>query len=166
MNDEPRQGTVANWTGNTLERTIVGTLVSKGFEVVNYREYFKKPGIYGDELLLRNVPFTTIYGHKGNTEFLLKSKKYNLNIRIEAKWQQTSGSVDEKFPYLYLNCIETMPENDIIIIIDGGGAKEGAVNWLKNAAKSHKYTNENQKDKTVRVMNLTEFLTWANNTFR
>jgi hypothetical protein len=31
---------------------------------------------------------------------------------IECKWQQVSGSVDEKLPYLYLNCIEAMPEKN------------------------------------------------------
>jgi len=52
-----------------------------------------------------------------NTEFLLKSKEYNFNVRIECKWQQVSGSVDGKLPYLYLNSIEAMPESNIIIII-------------------------------------------------
>ncbi|MCL5125197.1 MAG: 4-diphosphocytidyl-2C-methyl-D-erythritol kinase [Deltaproteobacteria bacterium] len=166
MIDEPKQGTVANWTGSTLEKTIVGTLVSKGFQLVAYRDYTKSPQSYGEELLLRNVPFITIYGHNGTTEFLLKSKKYNLNIRIEAKWQQISGSVDEKYPYLYLNCIEAMPESDIIIVIDGGGAKQGAVNWLRNATANQKYCCDEQKRKKIKVMNLTEFLVWANNTFR
>jgi hypothetical protein len=50
-----------------------------------------------------------------------------LEIGIECKWQRISGSVDEKFPYAYLNCIEAMPERDIIIVVDGGGAKQGAV---------------------------------------
>lgn len=166
MIDEPKQGTVANWTGSTLEKTIVGTLVSKGFQLVAYRDFIKSPQSYGEELLLRNAPFTTIYGHNGTTEFLLKSKKYNLNIRIEAKWQQISGSVDEKYPYLYLNCIEAMPEDDIIVVIDGGGAKQGAVNWLRNAAANQKYCYDEQKRKKLKVMNLTEFLVWANNTFR
>ncbi len=70
-----------------------------------------------------NVPFTTIYQHGGNTEFRLISERYNMDIRIECKWQQVAGSVDEKLPYLYLNCIEAMPEKHIIIIIDGDGWK-------------------------------------------
>lgn len=166
MVDEMKQGGLANSSGNTLERTVIGTLISKGFETVNYREYLKKPEKYGEELLLKNVPFTTIYEHSGNTEFLLSSKKYNLEIRIECKWQQSPGSVDEKFPYLYLNCIERMPEKNILIIIDGGGAKEGSVNWLKNAAKNKLYTNEHNKEKNVLVLSLAEFLIWANKTFR
>lgn len=166
MREDPRQGTLANSSGNTLEKTVIGTLISKGFQAVMYRDYIKKPGSYGDELLLRNIPFTTIYGHQGNTEFLIRSKKYNLKIRIECKWQQSSGSVDEKFPYLYLNCVEAMPENDIIIIVDGGGAKQGAINWLRSAAENKMYISDNNKGKQVKVMNLSEFLIWVNKTFR
>ncbi len=159
------QGSLANSAGNTLEQTIIATLSSKGFEIEKYRTWAKKPNKYGDELLLRNVPFESIYKHKGNTEFLLKSKKYNLEIRIECKWQQVSGSVDEKFPYLYLNCIEKMPENFIIIVVDGGGAKPEAIEWLKNAASTNLYQDKNSP-KQIHVFNLTEFLIWANNTFR
>jgi hypothetical protein len=166
MVDDPRQGGLANSSGGTLEKTVVGTLQSKGFVVAMYREYVKKPEKYGKELLLRNVPFKTIYKHPGNTEFLLLSEKYNCEIRIECKWQQSAGSVDEKFPYLYLNCIEAMPEQDIIIIAEGGGAKQGAVEWLKNATENKLYTGPHNKDKTVKVMTLVEFIQWANKTFR
>ena len=131
-----------------------------------YRKWVKKPEKYGNELLLRNVPFETIYGHNGNTEFLIKSDYYDLEIRIECKWQQSSGSVDEKFPYLYLNCIEKMPESTIIIIVDGGGAKEGAVEWLNSAAKSSKYWKHDKPEKQILVMDLQSFIIWANNTFR
>lgn len=165
MREEPRQGTLANSSGNTLEKTVIGTLTSKGFEVMYYREFVKNPQKYGTELLLRNVPFDTIYGHRGNTEFLLRSKKYQLEIRIECKWQQVSGSVDEKFPYLYLNCIDAMPEQHIIIIVDGGGAKKGAIDWLKQAADEGKYASKDSRKK-VQVMSLTDFLIWSNNTLR
>lgn len=166
MDNEIRQGRLANRSGNTLEKTVVGTLTSIGFEFVKYRDYLKKKELYGKELLLYNVPFTTIYNHQGNTEFLLLSEKYRLEIRIECKWQQSSGSVDEKYPYLYLNCIEAMPEKNIIILIDGGGAKIGALEWLKYAAQNKLYTTEQNKDKNVMVMNLSEFLIWVNKIFR
>lgn len=116
-------------------------------------------------LLLENVPFVTVYEHKGNTEFLLISKKYNLRIRIECKWQQSAGSVDEKLPYLYLNTIEAMPEKSIMILIDGGGWKTGAIKWLKDAVKQNKYTIKANKDKQILVFNLADFFTWTNKTF-
>jgi hypothetical protein len=164
LSDEPKQGRLANSAGNTLENTVIGALTSKGFKVVSYRDYARRPDACERELLLTNVPFTTIYGHPGNTEFLIKSEKYRMEIRIECKWQQSSGSVDEKFPYTYLNCIEAMPERDIIIIVDGGGAKQGAVNWLRDAATGGKYAAG--RDKQIQVMSLSEFLVWVNKTCR
>ncbi|MCB1156531.1 MAG: 4-diphosphocytidyl-2C-methyl-D-erythritol kinase [Leptospiraceae bacterium] len=160
-----KQGTKGNVTGNLLEQTVRSVLMQKGFHIIKYKEYESNSERLWNELLLCNVPFITVYGHSGNTEFLLKSKKYNLEIRIECKWQQSSGSVDEKLPYLYLNCIEAMPEKDIIILIDGDGFKEGAIRWLRNAVKKKLYTSSLNVEKNILVMDLKGFLTWANNTF-
>lgn len=162
----PIQGGLANQSGNTLESTIIGTLTSKGFTTVNYNKYLKEPAVYGNELLLRHVPFTTIYGHKGKSEFVLSSERYNLKIRIECKWQQVNGSVDEKFPYLYLNCIESMPEEKIFIVLDGGGAKLGSIKWLKEACEKSRYLSQETLKKEISVMNLSEFLIWANKVLR
>jgi len=140
-------------------------LTGKGFKLLNYWVWLKNKEKYGEELLLEYVPFTTVYEHKGNTEFLLISQKYDLKIRIECKWQQVAGSVDEKLPYLYLNTIEAMPENSVMILIDGAGCKAGAIKWLKDAVKQKKYTTEETENKNIMVFNLTEFFTWANNTF-
>ena len=159
------KGKSANITGNQLEKAVQTVLLDKGFEIEMYRKWEKNPENYGKELLLKNVPFRTIYGHKGNTEFLLLSEKYGLRIRIECKWQQSAGSVDEKLPYLYLNTIEAMPEKDIMILIDGDGFKSGAKEWLRNAVKEKLYTTEENNDTTVLVFSLAEFFTWANNTF-
>lgn len=159
------KGTKSNIAGNQLELAVKTVLTRKGFELINYRVWEKNKEKYGDELLLENVPFKTIYDHNGNTEFLLISKKYDIRIRIECKWQQVAGSVDEKLPYLYLNTIEAMPEKSIMILIDGAGWKAGAIKWLKNSVKQKKYTTEETKNKNIMIFNLTEFFTWANNTF-
>ena len=153
---------IANRSGNTLEKTVSAVLVSKGFQEVLYNHWLKKPGHYSQELLLRNVPYSTIYGHKGTTEFLLKSKQYGLETRIECKWQQSAGSVDEKFPYLYLNCVLQVPEEHMLIILDGNGTKEGAVSWLKQACHNKFLATP----KKIEVMCLTEFMGWANTLFR
>jgi hypothetical protein len=161
-----KKGAKTNITGNQLEITVKTVLLAKGFELVNFSEWIKNPDAYSHELLLSNAPFTTIYGHKGKTEFLLKSEKYGFDIRIECKWQQVAGSVDEKLPYLYLNAIEAMPEKDIIILIDGEGWKAGAIQWLKMAIEDNMYTNVFNHGKNIRVLSITEFFTWVNNTFQ
>lgn len=152
-------------SGPILEKTVKQVLSSKGFEIETYKTWEKDKSKYGKELLLTNAPFISIYGHDGHTEFLLLSEKYNLKTRIECKWQQTSGSVDEKLPYLYLNTIEAMPEDQIMIIIDGAGWKKGAVDWLREAVNKKKYTTQINGNKKIEVFDIKEFLTWANKTF-
>ena len=51
---------------------------------------------------------------------------YCRTVRVEAKWQQAAGSVDEKYPYMLLNGIYQYPEKEIIFVVDGGGYKPGA----------------------------------------
>ena len=160
------QGGQANKTGNVLEQLVIGTLGAHGFNSIKYSAYIKDESKYGKELLLRNVPFTTLYEGRGFTEFLLLSEKFNLKIRIECKWQQKAGSVDEKLAYVYLSCIEAIPEDDIIILIDGAGFREGAIRWLKNAAEQRKFIPHDKPNKNVRIMSSTEFLTWCNETFK
>jgi hypothetical protein len=160
------QGGLANHQGRTLEQVVVGTMQQKGFKVIPYVKWKGDPESYGPEILLTNVPYETIYGHQGKTEFKLVSQKYG-EYRIECKWQQSPGSVDEKFPYLYLNCMEKMPERNIIIIVDGQGAKPGAIQWLRQAALNKFYINhQTSETKNIMVMSLSEFVKWANLTFR
>lgn len=102
--------------------------------------------------LVTNYPYTTIYGTQGRSEFCLVMSKIQ-RIRIECKWQAVSGSVDEKFPYL-LACMKNVPEKEIIIIVDGGGAKKAAVEWLK-------FQTEAIKRKNICVCNMSEFAQWA-----
>jgi hypothetical protein len=153
-------------SGKILEQTVETVCREKGFNIVNYHKWKKKPDKFGNELLLTNVPYETIYKHKGKTEFLLKSSRYHLEIRIECKWQQVNGSADEKLPYLYLNAIEAMPEKHIIVIIDGDGWKKGAIPWIKESAKKRKYTAFDNTDKKIEILSLAEFMTWANKALR
>src|SRR5262245_14190164 len=100
----PTQGGIANKQGKVLESTVVSVFTNHGFREVKHSDWAKRPTEFGDEVLIRDVPYTSIYGHKAKTEFLAISKRLSKTVRIECKWQQSSGSVDEKFPYLYLNC--------------------------------------------------------------
>ena len=156
----------ANKSGKVLEATVISLFRQHGFQEVPFRVWSKSPQSYGPDILLRDVPYTSIYGHKGKTEFLAQSTRLSLAVRIECKWQQSSGSVDEKFPYLYLNCIFAMPEDFIIIVLDGGGAKPLAVSWLKNAAETRHLVPDNKPQKKILVFTLAEFIIWANRALR
>jgi hypothetical protein len=159
------QGSKANKNGRALEDVVRGVFIKRGFVEVSYNKFCKKPADYfGEELLIRNYPAVSIYGSKIKTEFYLSSVKYNCKIRIECKWQQVAGTVDEKYPYLYLNCIDSMPEKDIIILLDGKGYRETARAWLKNAIEDKKYQSINS-GKNIQLFTITEFMRWANNKF-
>ena len=157
------QGKTANSTGNMLEQVIRDLFVRNGFTLLHHKEWREGLDLYDGDLLIVNAPFTTIYDHRGKTEFLAHSDRLGLHARIECKWQQHQGSVDEKLPYLYLNCIEAMPEEHIIIVIDGDGFKEGAKRWLREAVEAKRYQPPGCT-KRIEVFTLAEFLTWANRT--
>jgi hypothetical protein len=160
------QGNLANSSGNTLEQIVVATMQSKGFEFVRYKDYVRAPENHSKELLLKDAPYVSIYGHNAKTEFLISSEEHSLKVRVECKWQQSSGSVHEKFPYLYLNCIEQMPEKDIFIVVGGQGAKQYAIDWLIKAARLLPYAQEHAKHKQIKVLTIEEFTMWANKTIR
>lgn len=164
MDGMKKQGALANIGGNLLEKTVQEIFLSKGFQLVKYNEWKDRLDLFGKELLLTNAPYTSVYGHRGTTEFLAISERHNFTMRIECKWQQSPGSVDEKLPYLYLNAVEAMPEDWIVIIIDGGGFKDGAIAWLRDSAEKRKYTSGTTKK--IQVFSLAEFMAWANKLLR
>lgn len=152
-------GTTANRNGKILEDTLIPIFIAHGYEVVHNRDEHNVEHV--DKYVLTHRPYTSIYEHKGKTEFLLV--RGERKIRIECKWQQSKGSVDEKLPYLYLNSVFAFEENEIIILLDGGGYKQGAEQWLRNAASTN-WLQDGDKD--IKVMNLTEFISFFNSELR
>lgn len=83
------------------------------------------------DVLLKNVPYKSIYETNCRSEFLLRYK--GRKIRIECKYQEAKGSVDEKLPYLMMNFTQKVPEEETIIITHGDGFRDGAINWLRES---------------------------------
>jgi hypothetical protein len=147
-------GAKAANSGLTFEATLQAALESKGYKAVQYAQWEKTHTVMDSAgLLVLDVPYETIYGSRGLTEFVLYTE--DGPIRIEAKWQQSPGSVDEKLPYLFQNALEKMPEQHVIIVIDGPGWREGALAWLRHAAAE-------QGVKRIDVFSLSEFLVYVN----
>lgn len=130
------QGSFANYTGESAEKTIVCMLHEK-------RVDFK-----------RKYPLCeSIYGHGIQTDFYLRNiDDYPLGLCLESKWQDSGGSVDEKFPYLVLNIKKQYP-CPAIVIVGGTGFRRGAVEWLMNQV---------DECKLVDVMTMEKFLSWVN----
>ena len=137
-----KQGTKANKSGHRLEDKVEKIILDK-LNVVS-RKYSKTKD--HKNVLLKHVPYTNIYGStRCRSEFLLCYK--DRRIRIECKFQESAGSVDEKLPYLYMNFTQSIPETEAIIVIEGNGFKIGAKEWLRKKCAGTK----------VSVMSLDEF---------
>lgn len=172
-------GQRANKSGQILEGIVRSTLAGPqafGFEVFSNRDYEKaqkKASILPPRYLVKGPPYETIYGTKGKTEFRLHCADLSPTdafpvsgdfvCRIECKYQASAGSVDEKFPYLYLSCVEAVPEKNIIILMEAKGARVQALKWLTNAVLQQKY--DPTKSKRIVIFTIAEFITWSNDAF-
>jgi hypothetical protein len=161
------QGRKAGVAGKILENSVVSTLGSLGFKLLTYPEF-----------QVKNMPYETIYRTRGKTEFwlycsdALSTRPFPLTrspgelvCRIECKWQRSAGSVDEKFPYLYLSFIEAMEEENILLLMEAEGARPEAVAWLTHAIAHRPYADEKGKTKRIEMMSNTAFMGWAQDAF-
>lgn len=130
------QGARANANGRAAEQVIAGMLDRKRLLYQTQAPIGR--GIY-------DTPLRADF-------FIIAAHGFPCGLIIECKWQDTPGSVDEKFPYLVAN-IKTCYPAPTIVMLDGGGYRAGAAAWL--AA---------QIDGTslIAVYSLGDFLAWSN----
>jgi hypothetical protein len=142
------QGQESNIAGKLCEKAIEDAFKARGIYVVSWKIMRLAAGdLFEQRLLIKRVPFISLYGAKSHTEFVYQHPG-GLRVRIECKRQETKGSVDEKFPYMMENAKHHMPEPNIWFVIEGIGARAKAITWMKNAAKA--------TEKTIRVFNVSE----------
>lgn len=156
------QGRRATKSGNVLEKTVEGIIQGNGY--LQICEYIPKKR-RKDWLINSQEPIKRyarqvyigagIYGTDIYVDFYLFGvPRIPDSLIIECKWQQSSGSVDEKLPYLNLNIQNCYP-TPAVVLIDGKGMKPKAIDWLTNQV--------NFNANLLAVHNLTSFITWANN---
>ncbi|WP_097355569.1 PD-(D/E)XK nuclease superfamily protein [Candidatus Enterovibrio escicola] len=130
---EKSGGTKAHNSGKRLEWCVSGLLIDAGYHEVRKGIFFAmremKQPIFARECSIGK----TIYGGNRKVDFILyHPTRWPDCLVIECKWQASSGSVYEKYPFLVLN----IQNNNIntIIVLDGGGYTKGASNWLHGQA--------------------------------
>lgn len=129
------QGSQANRSGQMAEQTICSILHLRGYT-------FTRQAYVG----------SSIYDHPLRADILVATgPEFPNGFVIESKWQDQGGSVDEKFPYLVMNIKERSPY-PTVIVYGGGGAKPGAIAWLRRQVGGN----------LLAVLSLEEFLSWAN----
>lgn len=152
------QGKKANKTGNELEKFIENILSGDGYRFIKNNDFKtimeNTALLFDDKVYTKQYPICEgIYGTTVRCDFIrFNPSKNNGFLAIEAKWQQTGGSVDEKYPYVVENIRKCYPCT-CIIILDGGGYKPGAEIYLRSQVGS----------KLIGVYNMTEFRICANN---
>lgn len=158
------QGAIANKNGKKLESDLTELFEENNFPVIKYSIYKKTPEKFKgiNDYILNNVPYTTIYGHRGYTEFVLVTG--DRRARIEVKSQNSAGSVDEKIPYVLENMIEAYPEKEAILITEGKGFKSGHRSYLKQKIEGN-FLDYKGKGKTLYAFNLAEFIPFFLNNF-
>ena len=127
-------GKKAHSTGNKLEKFVSQALDGVGFkEFWDHKKqaFANRAAIGGKQYLRQQQVGLTIYESERKCDFLVINRaKFPKDLIIECKWQQSNGSVDEKYPFLLFNIIKTGVPT--VILIDGGGYKAAAVAWLKD----------------------------------
>lgn len=110
------QGRKANSSGKAIEHAIACFAEQQNFIV--QRQVTVGIGIYRAKCI---------------ADFVLPE----IPLIIEAKWQDSRGSVEQKFPYLVANIFYCYP-HPTIIVVDGKGITEGALDWLHRQVDGEK----------------------------
>lgn len=143
----------ANISGASLEKMVEGLLLGHGYGKLSSKEFQSHAAAREPIFMTQVVVGRTVYNTRMKVDFFVfHPTKHPEGLIIECKWQQSPGSVDEKYPYLVTNLITSQKTS--IIVLDGGGYKPGAKHWLEEQALSNP---------RLSVFNLTGFTQWANN---
>jgi hypothetical protein len=157
----------AESTGSVAESSVRGVLTGRGYvelpaheaheaeplaeQRAMFRDFERRPR--PARLFVAQYPIgPSIYGLPLNADFWVRgARNFPEGLAIEVKWQQSTGSVDEKFPYLVYNIKECYP-CPALVIADGGGQRPGALQWLRAQVEGN----------LLAVFSLAEFMAWAN----
>ena len=148
-------GAKANWNGKMFEDFVHDHLVRNGWKFMEKVIVIKTPKNYrtqtGDQkwFTTQCKLTNTIYENPWKVDFLLHDERTKKTLVIECKWQQSQGSVDEKYPYLVQNIKEKSP-HPCLVLLDGDGYKPAAKEWLKTQVDK----------KLIGVLSMSEFVKW------
>ncbi len=153
-------GARANQAGKILESNVDAILTGHGyFQIGNHvtKEYLLNASLLNKRYAKQVYIGNGIYQSSLKVDFYVMGlPAIPSGLIIECKWQESGGSVDEKFPYLNLN-IQDYYSAPTIVVIGGEGMREGAIKWLK---KQVDYNHN-----LLAVHTLDRFIAWSNKNF-
>jgi len=136
-----KDGTKANHRGRKFEDQCAQICVGRGLQIKRQRPIAK-----------------SMYGHVLKVDIVAYGiPSYEEGIIIEAKWQGSPGSADEKYPYLVGNIKGNYGGASgyplpTIVVYGGPGARDYANRWLRRQVGG----------KLIKVFTLEELMHWLN----
>lgn len=158
--DQYQGGPVPTSGGNNFEEDCVRILEGLGFSRRDGSKWVDGPSLPGlcRRIVVTQVPHPGLYGQDSTSDFLILAEgNPKFRVLCEAKWQQSSGSVDQKFPYMVEDA-KLSGEANIMFVIDGRGFRSGAIAWLKRKCAESTVPR-------MKVFDYAEFRAWAYDTF-
>jgi len=165
---ERRRGRRTGGKSQLLENGV-NTLHALGFQIYDGKPQFDKAVVKRDRYVIRNYPCMSIYGTPGKKEAFIVAPPSEgfvcgddgrVRILVEAKWQESAGSTDEKMPFVWQSFLESDIPN-WIVIMDGANWKttrgKAVVAWMK--------AREAPSDRRWYVTNAKEFIHLATATW-
>ena len=133
-------GAEANKSGLTWEAWVKTLAEKQRFTVHKHalRETCTIP-VAERRILWTHAPYKTLLHtiknpSKASTEYVLECGADQ--VRVECKWQGVAGSVDEKYPFMYLNAALTMTESTVVFALGGEYFEHGkgaeVREWLRD----------------------------------
>ncbi|MBC8427516.1 MAG: hypothetical protein H8D97_01355 [Proteobacteria bacterium] len=107
---------------NTLEYDVCNLFKNTYNFSIEKHSIFKNNESQYNDVIVKNVPYKSIYENNGRTEFSLKSTTYPTlnNTRIECKFQEKSGSTQDKISYFTDNALfDRFPEKNLLLVLGG-----------------------------------------------
>lgn len=143
------RGARANRRGKILENAV-NELLSEGYEEISAGRFFAMREL-GQPIYARQCNTgKNIYGKQRFVDFILyHPRRWPDCLVLQCKWQTSSGSADEKYPFEVLSI--QMGAFPTIIVLDGGGYSEGSATWLRQQAG---------KTRLIDVLSLAELNRW------
>jgi hypothetical protein len=98
------------------------------------------------------IGLSIYHPHVLHADFLVDNiLEFPDGLAIESKWQDIGGTADEKFPYLVANIMGDRYPCPVVVVVNGGGVRSGALQWLKAQVDGRRL---------VGVFSFEELLSW------
>ena len=146
--EKQQQGRQAVFNGLNLERDLMHRLRSHG-----YQQWSAPPTLFAEAFFVHQYhsPFMSIYETPLLLDFfVLHPWKHPEGLIIEAKYQDTNGSIDEKYPYTIANLKGT--GKPVLLILLCSAARKEAIRWCQRQ-QTDRFTVLTQWDEWVRLLN-------------